>query len=248
VIHGEFAENPDTIVPMNVPGRGVLYVVWGNKCQEPLRRSIESLRRHHPTLPFHVAQVTPQDSAMALLEKSKMGSLTPFESTLYLDADTIVMGKLDYGFDRAERFGIAGCICECPWSRRYGAAEGDGIEYNTGVIFFSKLAQSVFSTWETISRTTPSASSWMTLDNRPRGILYDDQASFSRSLRICQWNPFVLPINYNLRPLFHHSVFAPIKIWHDYQTPPLELEALNGACERGERPVTYAHLRIPREL
>ncbi|MEJ0070814.1 MAG: hypothetical protein WDO24_21130 [Pseudomonadota bacterium] len=36
---------------------------------------------------------------------------SPFETTVYLDADTVVLGRLDYGFEMAERFGLACCHC-----------------------------------------------------------------------------------------------------------------------------------------
>src|SRR4051794_16278193 len=106
-------------------GRGVLYIVWGDKVEPILDRSIQSLKRHHPELPFHVARLNPTDTSRGLAEKSHMAAITPFKTTIYLDADTVVMGKLDYAIERAEQFGIACAICECPWMRRYGHAIPD---------------------------------------------------------------------------------------------------------------------------
>src|SRR5580658_2767588 len=97
--------------------RGVTYIVWGDSCAGPLRRSIASLERHHPGMPHFVAEIKPIQEPM-LRHKASMDLLSPFESTLFLDADTVVMGKLDFGFEQAERFGIACAICECPWMRR----------------------------------------------------------------------------------------------------------------------------------
>jgi hypothetical protein len=215
--------------------RGILYIVWGENLEATLQRSIQSVRRYYPEIPVHVARGNPQDG---LMQKSRMGSLTPFQSTLYLDADTIVMGNLDYAFERAEQFGVACAICECPWLRRYGAEQQDRTEYNTGVIFFSSIAREVFSTWERIAPAVPAKSLCLDTNDEPRGLPYDDQASFAQALLATQWNPFVLPINWNLRPDFYRRVFAPVKIWHDYHEPPPKLAWLNEACQNGSRPVS----------
>jgi hypothetical protein len=227
---------------MQQPKRGVIYIVWGQSCKAVLDRSIASLQRHHPGLPHHIAEINPITEPM-LRHKASMLALSPFESTLFLDADTVVMGNLNHGFEQAERFGIACCICECPWMRRYGHGEGDGVEYNTGVIFFSKSAEPVFSKWQSLSQSRPAASSWTALDGKPRGLNYEDQAGFAWAIRESNFNPFVLPMNYNVRPNFHRTMFLPIKVWHDYREPPADLQSLSQLVETGKRPVTYVDLQ-----
>src|SRR5947208_13022472 len=108
--------------------RGVLYIVWGEAIEPLLQRSIQSVRKYYPHMPIHVerGQVDP---VRGLVQKTRMLSATPFATTLYLDADTVVLGNLDTAFDRADEFGLACCICECPWLRRYGPEHGDQIEY-----------------------------------------------------------------------------------------------------------------------
>ncbi len=177
--------------------RGILYLVWGEKIDGLLNRSIQSVKKYYPKMPIHVVRGNAGDG---LMQKSRMGSLTPFESTLYLDADTVVMGNLDWAFERAEQFGVACTINECPWLRRYGQEQGDRTEYNTGVIFFSSSAREVFSTWERIAPTTASRSLWLSERGERQGSAYDDQASFAQALLATNWNPFVLPLNWNLRP------------------------------------------------
>jgi glycosyltransferase involved in cell wall biosynthesis len=224
--------------------RGVLYVVWGG-IEQTLQRSIASVRAIHPELQIHIERLQGE----GLHQKSKMGSLTPFETTLYLDADTVILGNLDFAFEKAEQFGLACCICEAPWLKRYGANEGDRIEYNTGVLLFTQRAALVFSEWARLAGPeSPATSRWTTSDNLPRGLLYDDQASFARAVEACKFNPFILPLNYNVRPTFHRSFFAPIKIWHDYSDVPSELLQLNDACERNERPITYLSLDAPLQI
>jgi hypothetical protein len=223
--------------------RGVLYIVWGTQVDSLLERSMESVRRVYPDLPTHVVRGE-DDSVRGFAQKAKMASLSPFESTLFLDADTIVLGNLDYAFDRAEEFGLACSICECPWLRRYGASEGDGIEYNTGVLFFTAKSKPVFDCWESIAPTCPAQSRWLMMDGSLRGMEYEDQAGFARAVRTCGFNPFVLPINYNFRPMFYRTVFAPLKIWHGRHDVPAALAQVSAACEKNERLVTYVRLGV----
>src|SRR5438067_9971407 len=96
--------------------RGVLYVKWGNRLDHALARSVASLKAVHPDLPIHVHELP---VASSLLDKANMFDWTPFQETLYLDVDTVVLGRLDYGFERAQRHTLACAICECPWARRY---------------------------------------------------------------------------------------------------------------------------------
>src|SRR4051812_2760577 len=96
--------------------RGVVYVVWGSRIDPVLDRSIKSVQRIHPELPIHVHRL----ESGSLRSKTCMGQISPFASTLYLDADTVVLDRLDFGFQKAEVFGLACAICEAPWMRRYG--------------------------------------------------------------------------------------------------------------------------------
>ena len=101
--------------------RGVLYMTWGNepRTARALRRSIESLRRWHPELPVETVTGEDRGPFEGLLQKAAMLERSPFEETLFLDADTVVLGRLDFGFEKARQFGLACCICECPWAKRY---------------------------------------------------------------------------------------------------------------------------------
>lgn len=222
--------------------RGVLYIVWGDSIGKYLGRSMQSVRTVHPELPIHVERLS--DNAQGLKAKTRMGRLTPFDSTLCLDADTVVLGPLDFAFERAEQFGLACCICEAPWMRRYGTQEGDAIEYNTGVLFFTQAARQTFNLWEQLSEHPHGHSSrWQIAgDVMTRGLQFDDQASFGRAVVASEMNPFVLPINYNLRPTFHRSFFAPVKIWHAYEDVPNRVRDISAACEQNLRPITYVCL------
>lgn len=195
--------------------RGILYIVWG-KADGPLQRSIESVRRWHPELPIYVERL-PEGST--LLDKAKMCDLSPFKETLFLDADTVVLGRLDFGFNQAFHFGLACCICECPWAQRYTGWKGEAVEYNTGVLFWSERGMSVMQAWRDLAPTMPSAMTWSD-GQKLTTMPLNDQASFAQAVRQTRKNPFVLPMNYNLRPRWQRNWFGPVKVWHDYKNPP----------------------------
>src|ERR1700749_4515757 len=104
------------VAPSPTPSkrRGALYVVWepaqpgagSAAIKASLERAIASFRDHHPELAHHVATL-PRGST--LHDKAGMFEPSPFETTVYLDADTVVLGRLDYGFEMAERHGLACC-------------------------------------------------------------------------------------------------------------------------------------------
>jgi hypothetical protein len=151
---------------------------------------------------------------------------SPFETTAFLDTDTVAMDKLDFGFEMAEQHGLACCINECPWARRYADIAGDQIEYNTGVLFFTKKAAPVFKRWEEISHSINSSTVFY-LDDRIRLMPHNDQAGFSQAIVNTGLNPFVLPLNWNLRPQWQKTFFGPIKIWRDRSDPPSDLKFWN---------------------
>ena len=194
--------------------RGVLYVVWGEA--KGLDRSIDSLRQHHPELPCYVARL---GHDATLLDKATMADLTPFDETLFLDADTVVLDRLDYGFEQAARHGLACAICEAPWARRYPSIRSDAIEYNTGVLFFTSAARPIFEQWKALNDQIDSSILFRT----PQGVMkmpLNDQAGFALAVETTRFNPFVLPLNWNFRPIWQKSWFGPLKIWHDYSDIP----------------------------
>ena len=207
--------------------RGVLYMSWGDSPEviRSLERSIASVKEHHPELPVHVAKVEDNKTTgldyHSLILKSRMFGLTPFEETLYLDVDTVVLGRLDFAFEKAAKFSMACGICECPWARRYGGLSGDMVEYNTGVLFFTKDAGQVFERWEKHASGIDSSVKFIR-DGKVHMMASNDQAGFSQAVDELDFLPFILPYNWNFRPQWHKSFFGPIKIWHDYaDVPPI---------------------------
>src|SRR5690349_12152786 len=94
--------------------RGILYIKWGSRLDGQLARSVQSVRQFYPTLPIHVQELPESAGIMA---KASMFDFSPFEQTLFLDCDTVVLSDVTFGFEMAQKHGIACCISECPWAR-----------------------------------------------------------------------------------------------------------------------------------
>lgn len=219
--------------------RGVVYLTWGERVEPFLRRSLASLRRHHPELPVHVVRLPDDPGPVAgLREKPRMAALSPFATTLYLDADTVVLGNLDYGFRQAERFDLACTICECPWARRYGGLAGDLVEYNTGVLFFTTRARPIFDAWQQLAREIDSSVGFVH-EGQVRTMPWNDQASFARAVESAARPPAVLPLNWNLRPRWQRSFFGPVKVWHDYADVPADLYRINAYYDTPHAIIQY---------
>lgn len=220
-------------------GRGALWMVWGIAADGALRRSIASFRDHHPELPVHVARLPAapgQEAFGALAQKARMAELSPFAETVFLDADTVVLGRLDHGFAMAKRHGIALTICECPWARRYAgtpASDADRIEYNTGVVFFTPARRALFEAWRRLCATIDSNAIHVeTPDGSPARMPFNDQAAFSAAVEQLRLSPFILPPNWNYRPRWSGGSFGPIRIWHSYRDVPAEVHRINAFYAR----------------
>ena len=206
-----------------MPTRGVLYVKFGTAVNALLERSLRSLKQFHPELPAHIHD-EPLPSNMLI--KCRMADFTPFDETLYLDTDTVVLGRLDFAFDKAARHGLACCINECPWAKRYSGFDPDIIEYNSGVLFFTRAAQAVFDRYkEASARVNSTVHAWTggNIVTAP----HQDQAVLAKAIEETGFSPFVLPLNWNFRPDSQKIFYGPIKIWHAYRDPPPSLHDWN---------------------
>lgn len=224
--------------------RGVVYITWGEseRTKTALQRSQGSLKDIHPSSPVETFVLKSTGGSKDLLQKSRMYELSPFEETLYLDADTVVLGRLDYGFKKAHEHGLACSICECPWARRYAdGVGGDVIEYNTGVMFFTRKAKPVFKRWEYLAERIDSSIIWLDGDV-PKKMQYNDQASFACAIEDTKFNPFVLPLNWNFRPIWQKAFFGPIKVWHDYADAPTFFKGVKELYEHKDALIQFHQL------
>ena len=221
------------------PKRGVVYVSWGNKVADELARSRRSLAEWHPELPVHEIRLPDHSS---LLDKPAMFERSPFESTLFLDTDTVVLDRLDFGFEKAEKYGLACCICESPWARRFGDLHGDIVEYNTGVLFFTRAAKPVFDCWDRVGRAVDS-SILFHVGGQLRRMPHNDQAGFALAIEETGFNPFVLPLNWNLRPAWQRMFAGPVKVWHDRTEVPASVQMWNERQRHAAAIIGFHQLR-----
>lgn len=200
--------------------RGVLYITFDGdpRVYPALERSIGSLKQYHPDLEISEQVFQPG----SLLDKAKMMDLSPFDTTLFLDADTVVLGPLDHVFEKAEQHGLAMTLCECPWARRFAGLKDrrDLQEWNTGVMAFTRKAAPVFEAWKRIAPELDSSLQFMADGGETRIMPCNDQASFSLAIEETGFVPWTLPPNYNFRPIWQHTAFGQIVIYHDYSDVP----------------------------
>lgn len=86
---------------------GVVYIAYGQNAIREATESIRSLRAYHPDWPIAaIGDRIPGIHHIDCLDEGRPGrwakvnllDLSPYEQTLYLDADTRPRGKLDIGF------------------------------------------------------------------------------------------------------------------------------------------------------
>jgi hypothetical protein len=200
--------------------RGILFVVWGEYNKEELIRSVESISS--TGLPY-VVRILP--TTFGLHNKAWMYDLSPYDETLYLDTDTVVMGDLGIGWDQMGKHGLSLCICEAPFALRFEGIKKDIIEYNTGVMFFKKdpEVKKLFDKWKELTLTVDDRCYFFKNDGQKYVCPKNDQASFAVAVDELNFNPAVLPMNFNIRPLWHQHFFGQIKVWHDHTPPPQPL-------------------------
>ena len=220
--------------------RGIISIYWGDESKFPIERLRDSVNKFHPDLPHEIIKLDAlSGEPSSLNKKATMMDLTPFDETLFLDLDTVVMGDLSFGFEKAKQFGLALSICESPWGRRYPKIFfGDEVEYNTGVMFFTKKALNVFEEWKKLAMSIDSS----ILGVGEEGIYMmpaNDQGSFALAIENTGFNPFILPLNWNFRPIWHRSFFGPIKVWHDYSDPPPFFDEINAYYQNKDSIIQY---------
>lgn len=223
--------------------KGIISIYWGDQTRLPIERLKISIKKYHPELEHVVIKLDEDPNKNINLDlKALMFDLSPFDETLFLDIDTVVMGRLDFGFEMARQHKLAISLCESPWARRYTSLfQGDEIEYNTGVIFFNNDSKFIFDKWKSLSKTLDTSLVCCENGNVIK-MPANDQGSFAMALNDLHFNPFILPYNWNFRPSSYRSFFGPIKIWHDYSDPPEGIHSLNQYYEKKDSVIQFHYL------
>jgi len=176
---------------------GVVYIATSERAEKQQAQSERSLRNYHDW-PVKILNLNisgePVKSSRAL--KTRLFEFSPFDYTLYLDADTRVMGDVSAGFDILDAgFDIVITPSvnqgkECLWHlseiERTSTFEELGIiplQLQAGVFWFKKnyRTECMFSNWQT---------EW--------GVWYgEDQGAFLRALYSCPLKIWLLGRPFN---------------------------------------------------
>jgi hypothetical protein len=219
-------DDPETERILIRAPRGVLWVAYGEAAIKEAVASCLTYRNHNAT-PTCLLTDDSCDTSWGLdvfdyvwepdwpcdghHRKAYADRWSPFDTTLMLDTDTTVMGDLTFGFESAERHGLAVAIAPASQAaHHYGLAgvPADIVEYNTGVLFWSgasQVARRVFDGWRAYRHVVD-------------GL---DQPGFAIAVHRTGANPFVLPREWNYRAgIDGPRWFGPLKVWHSRMTPP----------------------------
>ncbi len=154
------------------------------------------------------------------LEKARFIDLLPadYDTILFLDTDTRVLGDISLGFEKARQHGIAMApaanynLSEFFGFRRFmarvGVTSADQMLYNSGVIFchLSDPVRRVLTRWRELC-------------NGAEAGFHHDQPFLTLAFEQLGFLPYVLPPLYNYRAFGEHAV-GDIRIWHSHHPPP----------------------------
>ena len=135
--------------------RGVVYIAFGDKFINEILRSAKSVKKHNPNL--HITAFVDKEVKSEYIDETKIInathlrpkvdylSSTPYEQTLFLDTDTLIVRNIEDMFDLLEAFDFAGTHDLARKRKKYSKIipEYASIPYsfseiNTGVLVFKK--------------------------------------------------------------------------------------------------------------
>ena len=219
---------------MNEPhlNYGITYTAWGDKAIVQAIRSAKSVAQfNYPTClitDFQYDSIDNEFDHVIYTDKSLniptqkvfYYNLTPFDVTLYLDTDTIVINNIDFGFEAAKKHGIALTFAPATsFAEHWGLSYPSELpQYNGGVIFHSKKHHLYGSFWDWVEEAI--RKEYPDIDDRGRNPAFNDQSAMSAIIYERNISPYVLPYTWNLRPDFLMTAgFGLIRIWHSPHPP-----------------------------
>jgi hypothetical protein len=199
---------------------GVLYIAYGEPARAEVGRSIHTLKAAYPDMPTAVLSdselpcadqtiLLPDVEATAREYKTRTIEFSPWKYTLYLDADTRILGDLQGGFTAlAAGWDMAAAIDFRPTLADVDHITGESLattvrevgtphvlHYNTGALFFrkSKTALDFYKLWH---------AEWERWH-------YRDQAAFLRALHKSKVKLWTLAPQWNT-----HIYEEALHVWH----------------------------------
>lgn len=231
--------------------RGVLYIASGEKYVEMAAKSAATVNEHMPdigtTLLTHDQDVSRSefDTVKSLDKDDEAGfsplktDQSPYDRTLYLDADTYVTTPVYELFDILEDHHMA--FTQSPGRLKVPGLPDPWIEFQNGVIAYKNCEATAefFELWQRVYREMHEA-----------GITDRQQPTFARAIYESDIDYFVLPREYNVRaPRFGYLVHEAKIVHGGTMAVPLEdlAETLN---ENDGRRVHwyYNHWNLKRDI
>jgi hypothetical protein len=197
---------------------GFLYVATGEKYVAEAVRAVGPLRRHNPGV--RVGLIADREPPPGLfddvlrIDKPLYGmgdklqmARTPYQRTVFLDTDTLVLGDLRGLFRLLEGYDLAAKLEVYPgWDVEFPDVPHAFIEHNTGVIVFRKTppVEAFFADWAAEYHALAASS--------PR---FDtDQPSFRRALYRSSLRHCALPAEYHLQADMGGFLFWDARLIH----------------------------------
>ena len=231
--------------PSGVWRRAIVYMVWGaDFIQQAVRSASSATFMGIPLVlitdiasqdfipdkhPFSRIQLVKEFRSKDWLNKSTLADHLPqeFNSFLYLDTDTVILKDVTFGFEQAEKHGIAAsqatsyCLPSHHEFRRImlalGLPDAGQLQYNAGVHFFIRRpdVEAVFRLYQEMAFALSEQ-----FDYKNRANKRTDQPFLSFAMERLNFNPYTLSINYCYRGLDAEPVCGDIRIWHSHHPVP----------------------------
>jgi glycosyl transferase family 8 len=221
---------------------GAVYIIT----QDPryvglLLTSAASLKRAMPELPITVFSQFPVESPLldkvvrvdatqdGFYDKSRLMRNSPYERTLFIDADTFVLQPIPELFDLLDQFDCAATheeYLDTDWFHNYVR---DDIprsfpEFNTGILMLkrSEKIDALLEKWGSLYRTF--------LEEKP-AVKINDQPFFRVAAYYCDVRIATLTREYNCKFRGQGYLNGPVKILHGHVDLKLEQSYVNRAAE-----------------
>jgi hypothetical protein len=212
--------------------RGIIYLACGDEFIQEVQASMASLRKFSD-LPVTLFTDRPVDTSADVVvledlkadmsDKVRIIPLTPYDETLYLDSDTMILREDALSpFELLGRFDLAAAHAplrpkesiDCPSCYP---------EFNCGVIFYRRNSL-LFRTWQ---------DRFQDHVERNWGVMYrgvNDQPSFAETVYLTDLCPYVLPPDWNYRAFWRSTRdWQDIRILHS--RPAIKRLVKDGSLE-----------------
>ncbi len=222
--------------------RAIIYLVWGEKYLAfaiksansaafmgvPFvlvtdRTTAEYLSDEHPFSAIKIIDIPDTDRIL----KTRLWEFLPedYNSFLFLDVDTTILMDVTFGFEMAERHGIAAAAASHYCLDKFrgfgevmtavGVPHFGQNQFNTGVIFFVVRpdVKEVFRHWSKFAYELTEKTGWKRVD----------QPFFTLAIEKLGFNPYTLSPNYNYRAIAAEHISGDVRLWHSYHAPPANI-------------------------